>query len=526
MIKIKQLLLTVSFVMLQASALMSQDAQLDILIKNAWVFDGTGKDSVQQDVGITKERISFVGKAGDGVKAKRVIDGDGLYLSPGFIEPHTHHDRRLSDEEAETRALLRCLQQGVTTVFMGNDGAGPMPVGEKLNEWDRDGIGVNAALLVPHGTVRAAVLGYRNIGASEEQIERMKRLVDAGMKEGAFGMSTGLFYTPGFFASTDEVIELAKVAAAYGGIYDTHQRDEGSQSVGVINSVKEVLEIGEKANIPVHISHIKVEGVDSWGKSVEIIRLIEEARKRGIKATANQYPYLASITSLSASTVPSWVRDGGTEGMRKRFKDESLRDTILRGIADNIHARVGTADRLVLFTSDRFLGGKTVDQVAQAWGVSPEEAIVRILEDKTPAALSFGMSEDDLLNFMRQPWVMVGSDGGGNAHPRSHASFTRVLRHYAMDKGIITLSEAIHKASSLTAETFHIKDRGVIKEGYYADIALFDPNTLQENATFEKPAQLSSGMVYVIVNGQVTIDKGEYSGVLAGKALRLNAQSE
>ncbi|SFB83260.1 N-acyl-D-aspartate/D-glutamate deacylase [Parapedobacter composti] len=524
---IKRLLVLACGVMLHAALLVAKDnPTLDILIRNAWVFDGTGSDSVQVDVGISGERIVFIGRAEAAMQAEREIDGTGLYLSPGFIDPHTHQNGRLSSENAQTRALLRCLRQGVTTIFAGNDGSGPLPIGETLRQWEMEGIGVNAALFVPHGSVRAAVMGYRNIGASPDQIERMKGLVEASMKEGAFGLSTGLFYTPGFFSTTDEVIELSKVAAAYGGVYDTHQRDEGSQNIGVINSVKEVLEIAEKAAIPVHFSHIKVSGKPSWGKSEEIIRMVEEAHRKGLKVTANQYPYLASRTGLGSALVPAWVRDGGTSAMRQRFKDETLRDSILRGIAESIEVRTGTADLLFLsIPSDTFLNGKSVGEIAGIWGVKPEEAVLRILAEKSPSVHSFSMSEDDLLNFMRQPWVMVGSDGGGG-HPRAFGTFPRVLRRYVLDKGVLSLAQAIHKSSGLTAETFNVKQRGFIKQGYYADIILFDPKTIQDNATFDDAEQMASGVSYVIVNGKLTIDNGKYTQVLAGKALRLNEGAE
>jgi len=519
----KKTLIIVCLVMSTVPFLMAQRiGKQDILIKNAWVFDGSGKDSVQLDVGIKKDRITFVGKADQKLKAKKIIDGTGLYLAPGFIDPHTHHNGRLMSEKAENRAVLRVLKQGVTTIFMGNDGSGPLPIGKTLDQWQKDGIGVNAALFVPHGTVRAKVIGYRNIGVSDEQIGQMKELVEQGMKEGAFGLSTGLFYTPGFFSSTDEVIELSKVAAAYGGIYDTHQRDEGSQSVGVINSVKEVLEIGEKAGIPVHISHIKVSGKPSWGKSVEIVRLMEEAQQKGIKVSANQYPYVASRTGLGSAIVPTWVRDGGSAAMKKRFQDETLRDSILKGITGLIQARTGTADKLFLsIPSDKFLDNKSLDEVAKAWGMSPEAATIEILKDKSPSVHSFSMTEDDLLNFMRQPWVMVGSDGGGG-HPRAYGTFPRVLRRYVLDKNVLSMAEAIHKSSGLTAQTLNIKDRGLIKEGYFADVVLFDPKTIVDKAEFGKAEQLAEGMEYVIVNGTLTIDRGEYTKALAGRTLRMN----
>lgn len=520
----KKTLIALCLLSFSSSYLVAQPSndKLDVLIKNAWVFDGTGNDSVQIDIGIKKDRITFVGKLEGLMGAHRIIDATGLYLAPGFIDPHTHHNASLMSESAERRALLRVLKQGVTTVFMGNDGSGPMPIGETLEQWEEEGIGVNAALFVPQGTVRARVIGYRNIGVSDEQIDQMKGLVEQGMKEGAFGLSTGLFYTPGFFSSTDEVIELSKVAAAYGGIYDTHQRDEGSQSIGVINSVKEVLEIGEKANIPVHISHIKVSGMPSWGKSTNIIRLIEEAQGKGIKVTANQYPYVASRTSLSAAILPPWVRDGGSSVMKKNLQDSVVRDSILRGIKELITVRSGTADRLFLsIPSDHFLHNKSLDEVAKAWNMTPEAATIEILKKKSPSVHSFSMTEEDLLNFMRQPWVMVGSDGGGG-HPRAFGTFPRVLRRYALDKNVLSLATAIHKSTGLTAKTLSIKDRGLIKEGYYADIILFDPKTVTDKAEFGNAEQLAVGIEYVLVNGQLTIDQGVYTKRLAGKSLRLN----
>jgi len=513
------ILLTIS----AASHLVAQkNRKLDILIKNAYVFDGTGGDSVRLDIGVSGDRIVFLGIAEAGMTAAREIDATDLYLAPGFIDPHTHHAGRLSSEDAHSRALLRCLMQGVTTIFAGNDGAGPLPIGETLRQWEEDGIGVNVGLFAPHGSVRAAVIGYRNIGASPDQIDQMREIVRTSMEEGAFGLSTGLFYTPGFFSTTTEVIELAKVAAAYGGIYDTHQRDEGSQNIGVVKSVKEVLEIGEKAGIPVHISHIKVSGTQSWGKSEEIVRLVEKAQRRGLKASANQYPYLASRTSLEAALIPTWVRDGGRSAMKQRFEDAGLRDSIKAGVAEAINARTGTAAKLFLsIPSDTSLNGKHLEEVAKSWNTSPQEAVIRILTEKTPAVHSFIMSEKDMLTFVRQPWVMIGSDGGGG-HPRSFGTFPRAIRNYALDKKIVSIAEMIRKCSGLTAETVNIKKRGLIKKGYYADLVIFDPNTIRDHATFENAAQKPSGIPYVIVNGKIAIDDGEYTQALAGRALRLN----
>ncbi len=512
----------------KAAGQQKNNSTFDILIQNACVFDGTGQDSMFVDVGVRGDRIVFVGKSTPSYHADRVIDGEGLYLSPGLIDPHSHYNRYLSDEDPYERALMRCLSQGVTTVFMGNDGAGPWPIGKTLSEWEKLGVGVNAGLFVPHGTVRTKVIGFRNIGVSSDQLEKMKTLVEEGMKEGGFGLSTGLFYTPGAFANTEEVIELAKIAAAYGGIYDTHQRDEGDQNidVGIVNSVKEVLEIGEKANIPVHISHIKATGTSVWGKSNEIIRMIEEARQKGMEVSASQYPYLAARANLRSWLLPVWVREGGYEAMRKRLEDPQLKDSVLHGIRQLIERQTGTADRLHLSTTTHeFLNGKTLTEVAQAWNVPVEEAVLRIaLSEKSRMTIlvhSFSMSEEDMINFMVQPWVMTGSDGD-RGHPRAFGTFARVLRKYALDERLFSMAHAIHRSSGLTASTLNIKDRGLIKEGYYADLMLFDPNKIQDNANFDQGEQLASGVYYVLVNGKLTIDKGKYTGVLAGKPLKLN----
>ena len=492
----------------------------DILIRHAYVFDGSGTDSAQADVGIVGERIVFVGTLAEPVNAARTIDATGLYLAPGFIDPHTHYIGQLNHEEEQERAVWRALAQGVTTVFEGNDGSSPLPIGATLERWEKNGIGPNAALFVGHNTVRKKVLGTADVQPSPQALEEMKSWVERSMEEGAFGLSTGLFYNPGNFAKTNEVVELAKVAARFGGIYDTHQRDEGSQNIGVVNSSKEVLEVGEKANIPVHFSHIKVAGPRAWGKSAEIIRLIEEAQARGVVVTANQYPYVASRTSLSAALVPAWVRDGGTPAMRRRFQQPELRDSILRGIHQSIQARTADPSQLVLASGDEALNGKSLATLANEWQVSPEEAVVRVCMEGSPSVHSFMMKEEDIERFMKQPWVMTGSDGGGG-HPRAFGSFARKIREYAINRGVLSIAEAVYKSSYLTAKTVGIKDRGLIKAGYFADIVLFDRNLYDARSTYEDGEQLAVGAPYVLVNGHIVIDQGKPQRGLFGKALRL-----
>lgn len=498
-----------------------QQKEFDLLIRGAVVFDGSGGDSTWVDVGVRGDRIAYVGKLEEPFRAAKVIDGTGLFLAPGFIDPHTHYASQLNHSNPTARAVLRALAQGVTTVFEGNDGSGPLPVGETLKKWEEQGIGPNAALFVGHNTVRRKVLGSGNVQPNAEELGEMKAIVEEAMQDGAFGLSTGLFYNPGNFAKTEEVIELAKVAARYGGIYDTHQRDEGSQNIGVLSSSREVIEIAEKAGIPVHFSHIKVAGPAVWGKSSDIIQMVEEAHARGLNVTANQYPYIASQTGLHSALVPAWVLDGGVSAMRKRFRQPELRDSIIKGIHASIQARTADPARLVLSSSDPELNGQSLADLAQKWGITAEEAVIKVCLTSTPSLHSFMMTEEDIENFMRQPWVMTGSDGGGG-HPRAFGSFARVVREYALTRGVISLSQAIHKSSALTAQTLQVKDRGWIKEGYFADLILFNPETYKAESTYENGEQLATGMEYVIINGQVVIEEGKYQNGLHGKALRLN----
>lgn len=498
------------------------DQVFDLVIRGATMFDGSGADSVVADVGVRGDRIAFVGTLDAGFKADRIIDGHGLYLAPGFIDPHTHYLSQLNHPDPTGRAVLRALAQGVTTVFEGNDGSGPLPVGETLKKWEQDGIGPNAGVFVGHNTIRRKVLGSGNVQPTQEELEEMKAIVEEAMQEGAFGLSTGLFYNPGNFAKTEEVIELAKVAAAYGGIYDTHQRDEGSQNIGVIQSSQEVLEIAEKAGIPVHYSHLKVAGPAVWGKSSEIIRMVEEAHARGLKVTANQYPYIASQTGLHSALVPAWVLDGGVAAMRRRFRQEDLRDSILKGIHQSIQARTADPSRLVVSSpGNPEIHAKSLADLAEMWDITPEEAVIKVCLVSTPSVHSFMMTEEDIENFMRQPWVMTGSDGGGG-HPRAFGSFARVIREYALTRGVISVAQAIHRSSGLTAETLQVEDRGFIRPGYYADLILFDPVTYKAESTYEDGEQLATGMEYVIINGQLAIAEGVLQEGLHGRPLRLN----
>ncbi|WP_424495344.1 N-acyl-D-amino-acid deacylase family protein [Salinimicrobium sp. GXAS 041] len=508
-------ILVASFALFFCTALKAQN-DLDLLITGAKVF--LGKDFKNLDVGIKGEKIVYVGVSQKKMSANHSVDGSGFILSPGFIDPHTHLTYDLSREDRKEN--LPYLMQGVTTIVTGNDGSSPIFIGDKLQEWEKNGIGTNAALLIGHGSVRKEVLGLDDVQPTAGELEEMKSLVARAMEEGAFGISTGLFYSPGSYSNTEEVIELSKVASKYGGIYDTHMRDESSYTIGLIKSIEEVLEIAEKASIPVHISHIKALGKDVWGKSDEVIKMIEDAQQQGLEVTANQYPYPASRTNLISAVIPRWAEDGGYKSLLQRFDDNSIRDSLQAGIKENIRRRGGPETLVFSSAEDSLLNGRSLEEIAESWQINPSQAVIKALrEDEGIRVVSYNMTDEDLRNFMRQDWVMTGSDGT-SGHPRKYGSFSVKMRKFYGEDKIMDLPFLLHNQSALVAETFGIEKRGKIEEGYYADLILFKPQEVKDRATFDEPSQLSSGMFLVVVNGKVVIKDGEFIGELAGKSLR------
>lgn len=490
---------------------------VDLLLKGGKVVDGSEGASRVLDIGIHGDRIVFIGEAGKSeVQAKRVINVAGLVVAPGFIDPHTHTLEDLSDPKR--KGVENYLMQGVTTVFTGNDGGGPVRVAETLALWRRQGIGANAALLVGHGTVREQVMKMSQAEPSSAQMQEMKRLIGRAMDEGAFGMSTGLYYIPGSYAKTEEVIELARVVAAKDGIYDTHMRDEDSYSIGLLGSIRETIRIGREARIPVHISHIKALGREVWGKSDEAIRLIKEARAEGIDVTANQYPYTASGTSISAALIPRSADYGEGEQFFKNIEDSATRARLLVEIETNMKRRGGAESLLITSARDKRLVGKTLAEAARERGVSPAEAALQILKEGGDALASFNMSESDIENFMRQDFVSTGSDGSVG-HPRKYGTFPRKLREYVYRTKVISLPFAIRAGSALTAEAFRVPERGLLRVGYFADVIVFDEKTIADRATYERPQALAVGMRYVIVNGKIAVEDGSYNGALNGRPL-------
>lgn len=492
-------------------------SRADLLLRGGTVFDGSGADARKADIGISGDRIVFIGDAKSaGVTAEREIDVSGLVVAPGFIDPHTHTAEDLSSPAR--KANENYLFQGVTTVVTGNDGNSPFPIGETLAKWKRQGIGTNAALLVGHGTIRRLAMGMSDAAPTREQLEKMKALVRRAMDEGATGMSTGLYYAPGNFATTEEVIELARVVAASGGVYDTHMRDESSYSIGLLGSIAEVIRIGREARLPVHISHIKALGVDVWGKSGDAIDMIERARAEGVEVTANQYPYTASGTTLTAAILPRWAEAGGNAEMLRRFDDPNVRPRLIAEMQENLRRRGGPDSLLLTSARDRTLAGKRLGEIAKAWKKTPIDAATAIIKSGGASVASFNMSEDDIVNFMRRPWVATGSDGSAG-HPRKYGTYPRKLREYVYNRNVVSLPFAIRAGSALPAEALRITERGRIETGYYADIIVYDEKTIAERATYEQPERLAVGMKYVIVNGKPAIDDGKYTGALAGRAL-------
>jgi N-acyl-D-aspartate/D-glutamate deacylase/dipeptidyl aminopeptidase/acylaminoacyl peptidase len=499
-------------------------SKVDVLIRGGNVIDGSGADAVKEDVGLAGDRVVFVGDAAkENLQADRVIDAAGLTVAPGFIDPHTHTAEDLNNPKRKSNEPY--LFQGVTTVVTGNDGGSPLPIGKTLDEWQRQGIGTNAALLVGHGSVRGQVLGSRDVQPTPEQLEKMKLLVRQAMEDGAIGMSTGLYYAPGSFAKTEEVIELSKVVAERGGVYDSHMRDESSYNIGLLGSIEEILRIGREARLPVHISHVKALGVDVWGQSRQVIDLVNRARAEGVDVTANQYPYTASGTSVTASLVPRWAEDGGAAQLLKRIDDPGVRPRLIAEMEKNLKRRGGAESMLLTSAKSRALVGKRLDAIAREWNKSPVEAALDIIKEGGAGVASFNMNERDIEAFMKQPWVMTGSDGSGG-HPRKYGTFPRKIREYVLNRHVITMPRMIQASSAQVAETLKLKDRGKIRTGYFADVIVFDEKTIAERATYENPEALSVGMKYVIVNGKLAIDDGKYTGALAGRALRKSIAGE
>lgn len=496
----------------------------DVLIIGGTIHDGTGRPGWTGSVAIRADRIVHVGE-GTGWSARDTINARGQIIAPGFIDPHVHASD-LSIADAETRRAAFALMQGVTTLLTGNDGGGSFEVARTLERFARGGIGVNAGVLVGHGAVRGAVLGSADRAPTASELDSMRVLVDRAMREGAFGLSTGLYYAPGNFATTDEVIALARVAARHGGIYESHIRDESSYTIGLRAAVQEVLDIGRAAAIPVHISHIKALGVDVWGSAPEIVAMVRAAQADGIRVTADQYPWTASGTGLHSALLPRWAEAGGRQAMLERLADPATRLRITTEMTENLRRRGGPASLLLHSISGpadlrEAASGVTLEDFAGRRGMAPVEAALELITAGRASVASFNMREDDIEAFMREPWVMTGSDGSGG-HPRKYATYPRKLRRYVLDHPVVSMERMIQASSAQVAATFGIAERGQLREGWFADVIVFDPIAVREVATYAEPSRLAEGMGWVFVNGVAVVAEGVLRDHLPGRALRRN----
>jgi N-acyl-D-amino-acid deacylase len=499
-------------------ALLWAQQQVDVLIRGGSVIDGSGGAAHAADVGIRGDRIIFVGNAATGrVTAAKTIDASGLIVAPGFIDPHTHTAGDLSNPQR--KANLPYLMQGVTTVITNNDGGGSIEIGRLLDAWKSGGIGTNAAVYVGQGSVRQAVLGMSDKPPTPAQLDSMRAIVNRAMDQGAIGISTGLYYAPGSYSTTEEVIELSKVAAAKGGRYDTHLRDESSYTIGLIGAVNEAIRIGREAHLPIHISHIKALGADVWGQSDTIIALMKHARATGVDITASQYPYTASGSSGGASLLPRWAEAGGGDSLRARIADPQIRARLVADMTDNLRRRGGASTLLMTSTRDSTILGKRLDAIARERKTTPVEAAIQIILNGGSSVASFNMNEKDIEKFMVQDFITTDSDGS-DGHPRKYGTFPKLIRDYVLTKHVLTMPQAIRRSSAANAKLLGITDRGSLLPGFFADVIVFDPATIADKSTYEQPTLLAVGMRYVFVNGVLTIDSGHYTGVTAGKTLR------
>ena len=533
----------------------------DIIIKNGKIIDGAGNPWYYGDVGIKDGRIKVISKIES--DAENVIDAKGLYVSPGFIDAHSHGDYNT----LVYRQMENVIHQGITTVVAGQCGASPAPLSdlvreaeqnatnaqlpegvtldlswssfdEYLKEEEKGGLGANTAHMVGHGAIRSASMGNDARAPTGDELQHMRDYTREAMQSGAYGLSTGLIYPPGIYAKTDEIIELAKITAEYGGIYDSHIRGEGKTLMAALN---EAIEVGEKGGLPVQISHHKIASSSLWGSSVETMKMFEAARERGLDITVDQYPYKAGSTSLM-TLLPPWAHDGGLEAALERLRDPKLRARMTKDIEEGIDGWENFAKELgwenvfvtsVVSEENKPIEGMNMVEIKEHRGADDEfHALYEVLleEEGAPGMVIFYGDEEDVKHIMRHPLHMVGTDAGcctvegpfcrGKPHPRHYGTYPKILGKYVREEKVISWEEAIRKMTSFPAQRFGILDRGLLRPGMCADITIFDPETVIDKATYKDPHNFPVGIPYVIVNGKITINKGKYTGVLAGKTLR------
>lgn len=499
----------------------SEPIEADILLKGGTVFDGTGSAGKVGDVAIKGDRVVAVGQF-DVKSAEWEIDCTGLVVCPGFIDLHNHSDSQIVSPK--TRANVNFVMQGCTTIVTGNCGSGPVDCGEYLAKIDSAGAGTNVAHLLPQGSLRGKVLGSAQRKATADEIKQMRDLADKAMRDGAFGMSTGLIYVPSSYADTAELIEIAKVVGKHGGIYASHIRGEGKD---LLDSVGEAIKIGREGDCPIHVSHFKASGQEAWGLIRPAAKLIEQSRKTGLKVTADQYPYIASSTSLDATVLPTWSLAGGREKLLERLKDKEQSARITKFVAERIEkSDDGKGIRITSCAKHPKYVGRSLADIAKSEKSKPLDVALKIIRDGGAGIVNFGMSEEDVRYAMTLPWVATASDGraylpsADKPHPRSYGTFPRKIGEYSVKENVLPLAAAIRSCTSLPADILGLPDRGRLAVDHFADVVVFDPQKFRDRATFDKPHQYAVGLEYVFINGEPAVKDGEATGTLAGRALK------
>jgi N-acyl-D-amino-acid deacylase len=497
----------------------------DILIKNGRILDGTGNSWYYGDVAVKDGKILKIGNF-DNVTAAKVIDAKGLIVSPGFIDVHTH----IEGDEFKNPTANNFILDGVTTVVTGNCGSSNVDIKKYLWQIDSLKPSINVATLIGHNDVRKAVMGRANRQPSEEEMKRMEALVDQGMQAGAVGLSTGLIYIPGTYSKTDEIVRLAKVAAKYKGVYASHMRDEGDS---VVQAINEALLVGREAHIPVEISHFKLSGQQNWGRSTETVAMVKNAREQGIEVTIDQYPYTASSTSLS-TLLPDEILADGQDSIRARLQRPEIRkyvtDYMLAKLKKRKLKHLSYAV-VAYYKPDTSYNGKSIEEINLLKGRKHKakvetETVMDMMMEGGASAVFHGMGDEDVKRIMQYPFNMFASDasirifGEGVPHPRGYGTNARVLSKYVREEKVLSLEEAVRRMTSLPAQKFGLKDRGLLKEGLAADILVFDDKAVQDLSTYQQPHAYSKGFQYVLVNGQLVVENGQHLGARSGVALR------
>ena len=514
----------ITLLLLLLPSILFAQQKVDLLIKNGRIIDGTGNSWFYGDLAVKDGKIISIGKLPD-ASATKTIDAKGLIVAPGFIDVHGHIEGGVFERPTADNYIY----DGVTTVVTGNCGGSADDLKNFFWRLDSMKTSINIASLIGHNNVRRMAMGLDDRLATAAEQKKMEELVAKGMKDGAVGLSTGLIYLPGMYSNTDEVVGLAKEAVKYNGIYASHIRNEESK---VVDAINEAINIAKQANIPVQISHFKVSHKANWGRSKETLPLIENARKEGYDVTIDQYPYTASSTNLGVR-LPDWALAGGNDSLKKRINDPLIHQQIIKDMLAQLKEyKYKNYSYAVVANhrADSSFNGKSISEINTLKGRKPKakeeaETILDLMLAGGAQMVYHGMHEDDVRYFMKYPFNMIGADGGvsngrGMPHPRTYGTNARVLGKYVREEKIITLEEAIRRMTSLAAQKFQLKDRGLLKEGYAADIVIFNENEVADKATFEQPHQFSVGFHYVLVNGQLVINEGKHTGVKSGATLK------